>query len=239
MAKAWVYQDDKQVKKHGEAGASWYVGWVDPAGKRKGKSCGPGLEGQRNAEKLRKRLEAELTTGTYEDTSRASWEEFRERYTELVLDGMKHENRIETVNALDHFARLLKVKKIAAVGSSDIVTYVARRRKEPGSRKGSTTSPATINKELRHLRAVFRKAKKLGYLVTAPDFDFLREPKKLPTWIPPDHLAKLYQACDIAKSPEGMPYPPAQWWRAPSPGTPPANPTPPRTGGARSSSSAT
>ena len=214
MAKAWVYQDDKQVKKHGEDKASWYVGWVDPAGKRKGKSCGPGLEGSRNAEKLRKRLEAELSTGTYEDTSRATWAEFRERYAELVLDGMGRNNRRETVGALDHFERLLKVKKIASVGSSNIVLYVARRRKERGSRKGSLTSPATINKELRHLRAVFRKAKKLGFLASAPDFDFLREPKKLPTWIPPDHLAQLYEACAVARHPSGQPYAAADWWRS-------------------------
>jgi integrase len=214
MAKAWVYQDDKQVKKHGEDKASWYVGWVDPGGKRRGKSCGPGLEGSRNAEKLRKRLEAELTTGTYEDTSRATWDEFRKRYAELVLDGMKLNNRRETVNALDHFQRVIGTKKIASVGSSDIVLYIAKRRKERGTREGSLTSPATINKELRHLRAVFRKAKKLGYLTSAPDFDFLREPKKLPTWIPPEHFGKLYAACGIATRPAAVTYPAAEWWRA-------------------------
>ena len=60
MSSVWVYQDDKQVKKHGEAAASWYVGWIDPDGNKRGKSCGPGLEGQRNAEKRRKKREAEL-----------------------------------------------------------------------------------------------------------------------------------------------------------------------------------
>jgi hypothetical protein len=30
MFSAWIYQDDKQVKKHGEDKASWYVGWIDP-----------------------------------------------------------------------------------------------------------------------------------------------------------------------------------------------------------------
>lgn len=30
--KAWVYQDPKQVKKHGEEKTSWDVGWRDPAG---------------------------------------------------------------------------------------------------------------------------------------------------------------------------------------------------------------
>jgi integrase len=214
MAKAWVYQDDKQVKKHGEEKASWYVGWIDPAGKRRCKSCTAGPEGKRNAEKLRKRLEAELTTGTYEDTSRSTWAEFRAQYEEDVLDGMKAENRRQTVNALDHFGRILNVKKIASVSSADVVKYVAARRKERGVRKGSLTSPATINKEMRHLRAVFRKAKKMDYLTSAPDVDFLRVPKKIPTWIPPEDLAKLYLACDAATLPRGVPYPPADWWRA-------------------------
>ena len=202
------------MKKRGGAEASWYVGWIDPAGKRRCKSCGRGLEGSRNAEKLRMKLEAELITGTYEDTSRATWAEFRKRYEELVLDGMKADNRAETVNALDHFGRILNVKKIASVGSSDIVRYVAGRWKERGVGKGSLTSPATINKELRHLRAVFRKAKKLGFLASAPDFDFLKVPRKIPTWIPPDELAKLYRACEVARLPKGLPYPPADWWRA-------------------------
>ncbi len=46
MASAWIYQDDKQVKKVGEDAASWYVGWYDPKGKKRCKSCGPGPRGK-------------------------------------------------------------------------------------------------------------------------------------------------------------------------------------------------
>ena len=73
MSKAWVYQDDKQVKKHGAEKASHYVGWLEPDGTRKCRSCGPGPEGLRNAEKLRKKLEAELTTGTYKKADKKTW----------------------------------------------------------------------------------------------------------------------------------------------------------------------
>jgi hypothetical protein len=66
MASAWIYQDDHQVKKHGADKASHYVGWLEPDGRRRCKSCGPGLQGKRNAEKLRRKLEAELMTGTYQ-----------------------------------------------------------------------------------------------------------------------------------------------------------------------------
>jgi hypothetical protein len=45
VSSAWIYQDDKQVKKHGAEAASWYVGWYDPEGKRRCKSCGPGERG--------------------------------------------------------------------------------------------------------------------------------------------------------------------------------------------------
>jgi integrase len=213
MSKAWVYQDDKQVKKHGSENASWYVGWIDPAGRRRCKSCGPGKDGQRNAEKLRKKREAKLTTGTYEDRSRTTWEDFRREYADLVMAGMGANNHKETEAALVHFERLVRPKKVAAISTSDVALYVARRRKEGGIRKGDLVSPATINKELRHLRAVFRKAHKLGYLPAAPHFDFVREPKKLPCRVPPDHLALLYQACDVARRPSGVPYPPATWWR--------------------------
>jgi len=48
MSAAWMYQDDKQVKKHGSDQVSWYVGWIDPEGKRRCKSCGPGPQGRYN-----------------------------------------------------------------------------------------------------------------------------------------------------------------------------------------------
>jgi integrase len=72
----------------------------------------------------------------------------------------------------------------------------------------------TINKEVRALRAIMRKAQKWEYTQKVPDFDFLRELEKLPEYVPPEHFASLYGACDKARLPRGLPYPPADWWRA-------------------------
>jgi hypothetical protein len=66
---AWIYQDDKQVKKFGAQQASWYVGWIDPEGRRRCKSCGPGPQGKKSAERYRRKVEAELMTGTYQMNS--------------------------------------------------------------------------------------------------------------------------------------------------------------------------
>jgi integrase len=74
---------------------------------------------------------------------------------------------------------------------------------------------ATINKELRHLRAVLRIARDWGYLPEVPRFRMLREPGQLPLYVTGDHFAAMYEACDSARMPEDIPnVAPADWWRA-------------------------
>jgi integrase len=212
--KAWVYQDDKQVKKHGSAAASWYVGWTDPEGRRRCQSCGPGKEGRKSAERLRQKREAELVTGTYQSNDRKTWEEFRAAYDAKILDGMGVRNRDETCQALSQFERLIDPKRMLGITSLTVADFVAKRRTEGGMKPGSIISPATVNKELRHLRAVLRKAAKWGYLPKGlPDFPFIKESKKLPTYMPPEHFALLYQACDKARWPDGQAFTPGDWWR--------------------------
>jgi hypothetical protein len=75
--RAWIFQDSKQVKKHGAEIASWSVGWIDPDGKRCCTSCGPGSKGKTLAQRLRDKRHAELITGTYQKTNKNTWEEFR------------------------------------------------------------------------------------------------------------------------------------------------------------------
>ena len=212
--KVWIFQDPKQVKKVGQEQASYYVGFYDPEGKKRCESCGPGPEGRKNAEKIKRKREAELLTGTYQAKDKATWEEFRKEYDAKVLEGMDVRNREETRQALRQFERIINPKRAAAITSLTVAEFVAKRRVEPGMKPDSTISPATVNKELRHLRAVLRKAHKWGYLPKGlPEFDFLKESKKLPTYMPPEHFAKVYQACEKARWPEDEPYPAADWWR--------------------------
>lgn len=111
MASAWIYQDDKQVKKHGEEAASWYVGWIDPEGKRRCKSCGSGPDGIRKAEKKRRKIEAELLTGTYQGESKMLWEDFRKEWETKIGKGMEPGTREVATNALNHFGRLVRPVK--------------------------------------------------------------------------------------------------------------------------------
>src|SRR5262249_28102368 len=168
MASAWVFQDDKQVKKHGPERASWYVGWLDPEGKRKCKSCGRGPDGLRNAEKRRRKVEAQLLTGTYHGESKALWEDLRREWEEKVGPGLAPETRRMTRNPLDHFERLANPVKTYFITARHLDHYVAQRRRERGRRPGSTVEPSTINKELQRLRAVLRVGKRWGFLPDVP-----------------------------------------------------------------------
>ena len=87
------------------------------------------------------------------------------------------------------------------------------KRKQKDDRPAKPVSPATVNKELRCLRAMLRKAYRWNYLSAIPDFVFLKEPGKLATYVTPEHFAAIYQACDAAELPERQGYTAADWWR--------------------------
>jgi integrase len=215
MASVWIFQDPKQVAKYGEANAGWRVGFYDPGGKRKSKGCGPGKQGRRLAAKLAEKIKAQLVTGTYQSNEKATWEEFRKEFESKELPAKAPRTREETVYALDHFERIIKPQRMTSITSKTLADFVAKRRKGEGQSAGTTLAAATINKELRHLRAVLRKAYRWGYLPRIPDIDFLKEPKKLPTYVTPEHFTQLYQACEnAARYPKNQPYPAADWWRA-------------------------
>lgn len=213
MSKAWVYQDPKQVQKRGAEAASWYVGWLDPDGKRCCKSYGPGAKGKSLAEKGKDKVAAELLTGTYQSNAKKTWADFRKEYDEKVVVKKAVRSQPEVRTALDHFERLANPGRVANIKTHTVDNFIAKRRAEAGKKKGDTVSPATVNKDLRHLRAALRKAAKWGYLPKVPDFDFEKEPKKLPRFVTAEHFAAIYGACDAATMPADLPFPAADWWR--------------------------
>lgn len=102
---------------------------------------------------------------------------------------------------------------MSAIRTNTVDEFIAKRRKEKGKYKGDTVSPPTVNKDLRHLRAALKKAKRWSYITEVPDFDMVKEPQKLPTFISGEHFAAVYAACDHAQLPERLPYPASDWWR--------------------------
>jgi integrase len=209
--KAWTFQDHRQKEKLGDD-CPWSVGFLDPDGKRKSKRIGS----KSAATKYQRKIEGQLAAGVYETVSRKGWDDFEAEYESKVMASMGAGTRESAEYAIKHFKRIVKPVRMAAINSKTIVDYVAARRLEKKFKRevSPLVSPATVNKELRTLRAILRKAKRWGYIANAPEFDFLREPGKLPTYVPPEDFAKLYASCDSTRRPHLQGCEPADWWRA-------------------------
>jgi integrase len=212
-SEAWIFQRNEQVRDMGEDKAPWYVGWYDPDGRRHKESCGAGFRGQKQAEKRKRQIENDLMTGTYQMNVKKMWADFRKEYSERVVSGLAVRSRPQVETSLGHFERIVRPVRVFALTSAHVDQFVAERRKDPGQKHGSTVSPATVNHDLRHVKAALRVAVDWGYLGRMPKFRMEREPRRLPTYVTGEHFALIYAACESATMPRHLPYPTAAWWR--------------------------
>ncbi len=207
--KAWIYQDHRQKQRLGDK-CPWSVAWNDPDGKRKSKRVGS----KSNAEKYARRIEGQLAAGVYKNESRKRWSDFRAEFKEKILPRQAAKTQRVTKATLDHFERLAKPAKVAAIRTATIDAYVAKRQTEAGKKPKSTVSPATINRELRHLKAALRIAHDWGYLPTVPKFRKVREEDRIGRVITPEHFQVIYNGCDAAELPKLPNRSAGDWWKA-------------------------
>ncbi len=206
--KAWLFQDHRQKQKLGDK-CPWSVGWVDPDGKRKSKRLGT----HSAAEKYQRKIEGQLAAGTYQSVASKKWADFRKDYEAKVLSELRPSSRIEVQNALKHFERLAKPAKVSAIKQTMIDTFRSERMKEPGRKPKSIVSPYTVKKELSAIRAALRVARDWGYLANVPKFRRVRVPEAMPRPVTQEHFELIYNACNVATMPDGLPYSAADWWK--------------------------
>jgi integrase len=214
MSSAWLFQKAQDVRDLGEDKAPWYVNWYEPDGRRKAKAFGTGDRGKKLAQRFQRKVEAELLTGTYQMNTNKLWADFRAEYRRRVLDGLAVRSRDAAELSLDHFERIVKPVRVFAVNTGRVDDFTAARRQEPGKKPGDPISPATVNKDLRHVKAALVVAAEWGYLPKVPRFRMEREPGKLARYVTGEHFAAMYQHCEAARLPRELPFPAADWWRA-------------------------
>lgn len=214
MPKAWISQVKSQIAKVGKQKASWYANWYDPDGKRRTKSFGPGSKGKQLAFRFCDKVERQIATGDYGKTDAPSWSDFEERYRRVILPSKSGGNSRLLIEALQKFT-----ERVSPVLMTDITTfavdeYIAMRLKDRGLKKGSTVAPSTINKELRSLKSIFRKAYDWDLLVKAPKINFLDEVEKIPRYVSIEHFTAMFNAAEEMKVPSVENASPAEWWKA-------------------------
>ena len=205
--KAWLFQDHKQKQKLGDK-CPWSVGWIDPDGKRRSKRVGS----KSRAEKCCRRIEGQLAAGTYQSHSRKPWSAFRQEYETRIVAGLAFKTRLAIFATLNHFERICKPVRVAAIKTATIDDFIAQRQKDAGRKRQSTVSPATVNHDLRHLRAALQVAQDWDYLVRMPKFRELRESEQIGPVITAEDFQKVYEACKEATMPKGLSCTAEEWW---------------------------
>ena len=207
---AWLFQDARQKKKVGEKECPWSVGWYDPDGKKKSKSIGSKSMAKKHARKV----EGQLAAGTYQGQTRKPWDDFRKEYEEKITPQLSAGTRDVIVQCLNAFEKACNPVRVAAIKTSMVDDFISTRRNDRGRRPGSKLSPASINKELRHLKAAFRVANEWGYLAAVPKIRMVKESKKIPRFMASEHFAAMYNSCEHAVFPTSLSYSPKEWWQA-------------------------
>ena len=207
--KAWLFQDTRQKEKLGDK-CPWSVGWFDPDGKKKSKRIGC----QSRAERFARKIEGQLAAGTYQGDGRKTWQKAREDYQEKILPRLAVRTRTSVRIALDNFERLAKPGKLLAIKTQTIDNYIMKRSAEGGKKPDSRISPATVNRELRHVKAFLRVVHDWGYLPAVPKIRMVREQEKIGSVMTPEHFQAIYAVCDVAVRPEGLARPACEWWCA-------------------------
>ena len=218
--RAWVGQLKRQVAKQGQDKASWYVFWNDPeTGAQQNKSCGPGKVGKSAANKLADTIHSQLVTGTFQSHERERWESFRSRFDQHVDSMFAGHSKKAILLSMRTFERIAKPKFMKAINADLVDKFIASRLAETTTRKGpdgkhKKVSPATVNRELRYLKAAMKLAADWQFIEKAPRIRFLKTLEKRPTYVTPEHFAAIYKACSAAKMPGNIPnVSPADWWR--------------------------
>ena len=212
MSRAWLFQDGRQKAKLGPKACPWSVGYFDDEGRRKSKRIGS----KSAATKYARKVEGELASGTYQSTRNKNWPEFRVEYLERGLAGCAPRSVESAKLALGQFEKLIKPVRVNTITSRTIADYVSKRlapRISKDDKERPPLSPATINRELRTLRAALRRANRWGP-PRVPHFDFLKVPGRLPTFVSAEHFSKLYEHAGAARWPNEGPYTTADWWQA-------------------------
>ena len=211
--KVRVFQKSGEKKRRGARKCPWSVQWRQNNG-RHSKTIGA----KADAEKFAAIKQAELLDKQAGVVTTKLWSEFVEEYDRLVVANFRSEQtKLLTRQILRTFREICKPKLVYAIDRLDLDQYVTKRLKMPGKKAGDTLSPATVQKELRHIRAALSTAKDWNYLRSIPRLPRVKGHQKDKRFMTEDHFNVIMVASDQARQPDprihlGMDA--GTWWRA-------------------------
>lgn len=125
---------------------------------------------RREAERAAAKWEAELEEARYIRPGRTLWVDFRLRYEAEVLQSLSANTDLKAQGVLNAVERLIEPQRLENITAGKLSRFQADLRED-----GAAES--TIAGYLKHLKAALRWAKRVGLLVTVPEFPIIRRAK--------------------------------------------------------------
>ena len=145
--------------------------YVDPmTGKQKTKSAG--TPRRREAEKVAAKWEAELREGRYNEPSKVTWADFREKYEDEVLSGLAENTYKKVIGVFNMIEDVLSPKRLYDLTAQRLSYWQSELRK--GGRAEDTIKGHTA-----HLVSALRRAVDWGMLPELPKVTVPHRAKKV------------------------------------------------------------
>lgn len=190
----------------------WWAEWRDAHGVQQRKTTK--AREKRVAQQIANELERESLLDPFNLKPQyppKRWSEFTKEALEICRSRSRSRTAETYRLAFQHFEPISKGLFVHEVTVSKLQEFIRLRRGQ--KHNGKPISDATINKDLRGLRAALNLAVELGIIPTAPRFKglFIREDRPAPVVIPRDNQAKFLAALN---DPDLVLYiRPVKWWK--------------------------
>ncbi len=186
-----------------------YLQWIDPdTGQRK--TVTSGESDPKKAERKRSDKEYELNHGLHKDRVRLDWPEFRRRFEDEYLAGLRPRSREKYGTVLDVFEQIVRPERLREVNERTIALFVkGMRARKVAGRSVPGMQPVTIKNYLVALRTALTYAVGQKLLPEVPEFPKIKVPKKKPQPIPAESFERM-----LAKAPDAhwRSYLLCGWW---------------------------
>jgi integrase len=164
--------------------------WTDPdTGKRRSESAktdDPQIAEDRRADK-----EYELNHGLHQESSRMTWERFRELFATEFVAARRENTRRNYRVTMDLFEQVCNPKSLRTINERTISAFAAGLRKLPGYRRDETMKASTIKVRLQFLHTVLQWAADQKLIPACPKFPTVKLSKKKPQPVPSESFERL------------------------------------------------
>lgn len=185
----------------------WCMRWQLPSGKRQSKTTG--TTDYKAARLVMNAFMDSLLKGCVDPTATFQHKTWKQTYDEFTNERC-NVMRPKTVELYDYCGRVFD-KTVAPKRLQDVNTAMIERFASIRSKIGQ--APASVNKEIRHVRAILKWAARRQYISIVPDYSgaFVREDRKMPVVVPVESFRSILKTVDDPAT--KLRYQSAAWWR--------------------------